>query len=263
MRSSTSDLHPIGRLGNHLFQLAAQLREKYVYNKSLRIYVDENQHYYDGFLHKFKPFLTNVPIKNTGEGVFCYTPIPVNTTVLTGYFQSSRYFSDISSEVRDWFDPLPSIKNTVSLKYASFLTDTTRNTYVIVHIRRGDYVTPANLKYHGILTPLYYRAAMARMREIIGDNTRFLLFSDDIEYCRITYPESDVMCVDESDEMITLHLMSQFNHYIISNSSFSWWAVYLGEPGKTVIAPDRWFGPAGPQDFQDIYEPGWIRIKAE
>ena len=263
MSHSRCNLQPIGRLGNHLFQVAALLREKIVRHKQIHIFVDQNQHYYDGFLYKLKQFITDVPTSNNGGGAFRYTPIHTTTTVLNGYFQSSRYFSDISNEVRDWFDPHPSIKSTVSLKYATLLTDEIRKTHVIVHVRRGDYVIPSKIRFHGILTPLYYCAAMARMREMCGSDVRFLLFSDDIEYCRTTFTDSDIICLDEPDEMVTLHLMSQFNHYILSNSSFSWWAVYLGEPSQIVIAPDRWFGPAGPQDIQDIYEPGWIRMRAE
>lgn len=32
----------------------------------------------------------------------------------------------------------------------------------------------------------------------------------------------------------------------------------LSTPYQHVIAPDCWFGPEGPQDYQDIYEPDWI-----
>ena len=257
------NLQPIGRLGNHLFQVAALLREKIIRRKQIRIFVDQHQHYYDGFMYKLKQFITDIPISNNGGGAFHYTPVHTTTTILNGYFQSSRYFSDISNEVKDWFEPHPFIKQAVSLKYATLQTDDSRKTHVIVHIRRGDYVIPAKIRFHGILTPLYYRAAMAKMRESLGSDVRFLIFSDDIEYCRNTFTDSYVTCVDEPDEMMALHLMSQFNNYIMSNSSFSWWMVYLGEPSQYVIAPDRWFGALGPQDIQDIYEPGWVRVRAE
>ncbi len=36
--------------------------------------------------------------------------------------------------------------------------------------------------------------------------------------------------------------MSLASHHIICNSSYSWWAAWLGEkPGQQVIMPERWY----------------------
>ena len=250
-----------GRLGNHMFQIAALMRHCLVNDKKLALYVNNNSHYYDGPLYKCKQYITPTVIHNNpGTAPFRYIPIDTSTSVLNGYFQSSKYFYDISGHIREFFDPHPVIKSVTAAKYSSLIQENT----VVVHVRRGDYVQGVNKSVHGILTPLYYRAAMARFRELLGSDCKFLLFSDDINYCRETYKEdAGVLCVDEPNEAVTLHFMSRFKHFIIANSSFSWWAAYLGLQGGTVIAPDPWFGPLGPQDYQDIYEEGWLRLKAE
>jgi hypothetical protein len=256
-----------GRLGNHMFQIAALIRHCLVYNKDINIFVNNNPEYYNGPLYRCKQFITTTPIlNNAGAPPFHYVPIKEDAPVLEGYFQSSRYFTDVSGHIRNFFDPHPVIKSVTEAKYGKFLTEEAKLNTVIVHVRRGDYMTERNRQCHGILTPLYYRNAMALFRERLGPTSQFLIFTDDIGYCRSTYigsTDPGVTCIDEPNEAVALHFMSQFRHYIISNSSFSWWAAYLGEPAVTVVAPDRWFGPAGPQDYQDIYEPDWIRLKAE
>ena len=262
----------IGGLGNQLFQIAAAYAHARRTGGSLQLSDDVDfgkgrPSYFTTFLHQCKASIGPAPPAPTyREPYFHYAPIPTGAQSIFGYYQSSRYFADASGDVRRLFDPHPVIKNVTAAKYGVYLTEEAKTTTVIVHVRRGDYMIASNLHYHGILTPLYYRAAMKHFRDraVLGPSTQFLIFSDDIDYCRATYgDDAGVTCIDEQNEGVALHFMSQFRHYIIANSSFSWWAAYLGEPAVTVVAPDRWFGPAAPQDWEDIYEPGWLRLKAE
>ena len=51
------------------------------------------------------------------------------------------------------------------------------------------------------------------------------------------------------DDSFDLFLMSLLDHFVIANSTFSWWAAFLspnrksGGRGRLVIMPDRWYGP--------------------
>jgi hypothetical protein len=204
------------------------------------------------------------------EPHFHYREIPTGASGLFGYFQSSRYFADVSGEIRDLFDPHPVIKSVTNQKYAPLLTDEGRAAGCVVHVRRTDYLQGANQAFHAVCDKAWYGRALAEMdRQRAGKPTRYLVFSDDLDWCRA--PEQadlwagrDVTFVDERNDCVTLHLMSHFRAFVISNSSFSWWATWLQTPPagetKTVIAPNRWFGPAGHKDWQDVYEPGWIQV---
>ena len=251
-----------GRLGNHLFQIATLLRHCFVNNLTPIFSINHNikstQHYYKntGVLYKCGVFLSNEDI-HSFNSPFNYIPIPADAKLLSGFYQSSRYFSDISGQIRFWFDPHPLINRQIKEKYSSLLSYECIHTNIIIHVRRGDY--QGNPMF-GILTETYYIHAMNEMKKILGDKISFLIFSDDIHYCTKTFNMPNVLIIDEPDESIALHLMSKFKHYILSNSSFSWWASYLGEPSQTIIAPDKWFGMLCPEQYEDIFEPHWIRI---
>ena len=41
---------------------------------------------------------------------------------------------------------------------------------------------------------------------------------------------------------LLMHQMARYSLQVISNSTFSWWAAWLGEkPGQQVLLPDRWY----------------------
>lgn len=266
----------IGGLGNQMFEIAAGYAHARRTGRTLQLpgaAGGGRGTYWRTFLHKCAPFVTDGGPPSVSasrlwkEPHFHYKEIPRTAAVLHGYFQSSRYFNDISGEIRTLFDPHPVIKTVMGTKYATFLTEESRAASCIVHVRRTDFLAGANRPIHAVCDKAWYGRALAEMdRQRAGQPTRYLVFSDDIEWCRA--PEQadlwagrDVAFIDERNDCVTLHLMSQFRAFVISNSTFSWWATWLqADPIKTVVAPARWFGPGGPQDWEDIYEPGWIRL---
>lgn len=253
-----------GGLGNQLFEIAAGYAHCARTNKTLKLSRTTNCKrgtYWDTFTHKCAPYISDPPvgpINRWRERHFHHAPIHPNATAISGYFQSSKYFADVSSQIHALFEPTQTIKEAVQSKYANLLTPNMKERVIVLHIRRGDYV--ALPQYHCILTPDYYRRVVAKARDRIPDS-HLLVFSDDLPWCRtLDFLTDGVTFVDEPSDFLSLHLMSQFRYYILSNSSFSWWAAWLGESATTVWAPNRWFGPSGPQDVQDIYEPGWIQV---
>ena len=135
---------------------------------------------------------------------------------------------------------------------------------VAVHVRRGDYVSVAKYRDRYASCGLeYYRRAAAMMREQVG-GPHFFVFSDDPEWAREHLDFLDPMTVvsggDALPDYEDLWLMGQCRHFIIANSSFSWWGAWLGsDPNKVVIAPNEWLRGDG-LTGADMCPPAWQRI---
>ena len=162
------------------------------------------------------------------------------------------------------FRPSAAILADVRARYADVLA--MRDRVVVVHARRTDYLkSQHNIDFHGPLGTEYYCQALQRITEDVKDPV-FLLCSDDPTYWMTILSDVPALqthpfhILNESSEVATLALLQQFSHFVLANSTFSWWAAWLSESPQRVIAPAKWFGPKGPQHYEDIYEAAWIRI---
>ena len=177
-----------------------------------------------------------------------------------GYFQSENYFKPVRNSLlreftfppltgaaADWEQSIEQSKNPVS-----------------IHVRRGDYLKPAVMAYHGVLPVAYYQKAINTIAEKTHE-AEYFIFSDDINWCREHLPlESHrvkfvTSCSAAWQDMA---LMSRCRHHIIANSSFSWWGAWLStNPGKVVIAPKQWFAqPELNNKAASIIPADWIKI---
>lgn len=115
---------------------------------------------------------------------------------------------------------------------------------VCVSVRRGDYLSEEYKDNFFVCDEAYFRKAIGIIREKVSNPTLFF-FSNDIEWVRQHLNYDDISCYYESGTdpvWETLRLMYSCHHFIISNSTFSWWAQYLGRhDDKIVISPSRWF----------------------
>lgn len=160
---------------------------------------------------------------------------PDNSEII-GYLQSEKYFKHVEQEVRG----LLTFRSEI-LEKAEALFPRVNGSTVSIHIRRGDYVNQQ--QFHPTCTAEYYLAAASQFTE---DSPYFIIFSDDIEYCKDLFAENEnILYINNIDPYVDLCLMSMCDHNIIANSSFSWWGAWLnGNENKKVIAPRNWFGPA-------------------
>lgn len=168
---------------------------------------------------------------------------------LVGCWQSEKYFADIKEEVRKAFTFKELKLSELMQEYEKQMQETNS---VSLHIRRGDYLEVSDV-YGGICTPGYYEKAMKQMEEWHPD-CHFFVFTNDVEWVKENYKQDNLTIVEGNDEdagYIDMYLMTRCKHYILANSSFSWWGCYLNpSKDKKVIAPSKWFNG---RDCRDIY----------
>lgn len=180
---------------------------------------------------------------------------------LDGYWQCERYFRDAEQIIRREF--------TFRLNASPEALATARQIgaveSVCIHVRRGDYVSVASSRESlGFVGHEYYRKALDVMRERVS-NPHLFVASDDIEWCkanlRCEHPTTYLTHRDESHAVgEDLWLMSLCKHFVISNSTFAWWAAWLStNPSKCIVAPKRWFRDTA-SCATDLVPESWQRV---
>nr|WP_245867649.1 alpha-1,2-fucosyltransferase [Sporomusa silvacetica] len=179
-----------------------------------------------------------------------------NVFLSNGYWQSEKYFLDFASVIRK--ELTPKLHN-LSADSFNIAQEMKNHTSIAIHVRRGDYLKSL---LHGILPMDYYQQAI-RYFTIRFPSIRFYVFSDDVNWCNhdfiALFPNTHVVKPAlEEGSWRDLWLMSQCQHNIIANSTYSWWGAWLNDnPQKIIIAPEPMF--AGLQS-PDLIPTLWIRI---
>lgn len=179
--------------------------------------------------------------------------------MLFGYFQTPRYFEGFEGQLREELST-----HHLGLEQGrEALAERLRQPgSVAVHVRRTDYSGNPDLDLCG---QDYYRDTMQQMRDT-SDVAHFFIFSDDPSWCRQHYVGNDIEIIEtpkSASALTDLHLMSLASHHIIANSSYSWWAAWLGKkPKQRVLMPTRWFGRIhAPIEEKRCH--GWDVVKAD
>lgn len=287
----------IGGLGNQLFIYAAARRMSLINNAELvldkssgyvRDYDYERQCQLDHFhidcrsstdqerlepfprirrylkrsLSRFQPFESRAYIQQEiiDFDVRLLRVKPRGTVYLEGYWQSEGYFKDVEDTIRSDLQIRPPNDST-NLEMAERISG---HLAVAVHVRFFD--APASDGINNAPSDYYVRA-VAHM-ETLAPGAHYFLFSDQPHAARkrIPLPDDRVTLVshNKGDEVAyaDMWLMTHCKHFIIANSTFSWWGAWLAaQPRKYVIAPGfemrqgkMWWGFAG------LIPDDWIKL---
>jgi hypothetical protein len=156
---------------------------------------------------------------------------------LDGYWQSEKYFEDIEDVIREdlRFIPPQDLENQRMGERISQCSCS-----VGLHVRWFD--SPFAEEVHNVSYDYYCNAVT--LLEKIFDSPYYFVFSDDPVAAarKVDLPKGrfEFVSHNKSDHMAyaDMWLMSKCKHFIIANSTFSWWGAWLGQGNnKKVIAP--------------------------
>ena len=270
-----------GGFGNQLFQFAKALEIQDEYGGSIHSLIELNNP-----LNTKRPYLLNFDndkIKKSNSEFFKYyiflktfnkiqifkekeiykyeKVIPSNEFILLdGYWQTFKSVESIKNKLHHIiFDQLDLNKN-----MQFYLSSINKNNSVSIHIRRGDYVTNkfAN-RFHGVLSMDYYQNAIDLLKSKFSD-LKFIFFSDDIPWAKKYFSNLNSIFIENNNmqqkELSEIYLMMNCKHFIIANSSFSWWGAFMSknEKNNIIIAPKKWLN----QNIStiDLIPKHWIKI---
>lgn len=151
---------------------------------------------------------------------------PSKPLTVLGYWQSERYFLDVRGQLLEELTYQPDLSASAR-KWKTRIQHTQNS--VAVHARR--------VQYGAKLPDGYQEHAINEMRNVLP-GVSFFLFSDDPVWAGdLAKQHTDVehVLLDEENALEDFELMRACNHFIIANSSFSWWAAWLGEGEDSVV----------------------------
>jgi hypothetical protein len=177
-------------------------------------------------------------IINNGIGFGTIDNSSVNPFII-GYYQSYVWLTD------------PSVKNMfLDIKFSdqgeqleNFTERAMAESPLVVHIRLGDYRSDLNL---GHLSDQYYISNLIQEWDS-GVYKKIWIFSDEINLAKKIIPPYLIpYCVWVDDEITNpatiFQIMRLGRGYILSNSTFGWWAASLSNNlSPRVIVPKPWF----------------------
>lgn len=200
---------------------------------------------------KKQPFLNRNGICWMNKGYYDYNfDYFKNGVIVKGNFENPKFFEDIRDILKKEFTPIePPCKENEEMYNVI-----ENNNSICISIRKGDHVTdPETKRYFHVYEDSYFLQAMDIMADKV-ENPVFIIFSDDVEWVKNNIKFKYPVYFESGNDPVweKLRLMYSCKHFVLSNSTFSWWAQYLSEnEDKIVISPKKWINDRYESELND------------
>lgn len=257
-----------GRLGNQLFQYASLQGIAKKYDKVLTLPPWEYAKYFqESFVDDIKMEVAPTKIK---ERNFHYTENEYTLDFknnlhidFDGYFQNEKYFES-SEAIGKLFRFEHLFEGKVFNKFTKQNPDFKEGKRSLaISVRRGDFVNNPNYLQLGI--DYYLGALVTHFNQYFKGNNNIVIFSDDIDWCKIHFScLTNAFFVEGFSDIEQLCLMTFCDDFIISNSTFSWWGAYLSSIDSIaplIVCPNGNFDGELKKNNNDsdFYPSEWIK----
>lgn len=267
-------------LGNQLFQLAAGLHvstftvKKVVYFedfffKKRRLVIGAllTNHERSHLLMFLYPLIILVKILRGRSVINVDTDIDIsklqrNYLILNGWFQSYNLVSSVHSALMERLNNNQNFSPLVLIQ---------RVNAIGVHLRYGDYDNSSRTgSFHGMTAPSYYNDAIDYLLSQLNKVDKIVFVTDDIYRAKVTIEKLNICKTATPIEVVSssaiedMGVLSSCSGIVLSNSSFSWWAGYLGSAlrASKVVAPKPWLAVNSDYD-RALVAPSWNFIERE
>jgi len=235
----------MGRLGNSMFQLASLYGMSKRFNRKLALPEWNYAEYFTSNIDiiprgDFKEDIAEPSYSFSGWDYWKKQFEGKDHVSVTGWLQSPKYWAHYRSDISGLlFNFTPEFKYRLYEQYSHIFSNNKHTILIGIRVAE-DYVDNGNYE---ILDIKYQLGALYKYFPNWEQENNIIVFSDNYDYAKrhLDCHESIYFAEGLSD-IEQLCLGTFCDHFIIPNSTFSWWQAYLGQkPDSVVIYPSKYF----------------------
>lgn len=215
----------------------------------------------DIFIVKIKQkVLPKVYLVEMNPNDFVLNRVTDLTREIYGFHQHHRLVAEIWPELKTLFEKSKKFSN---------LIYTEKLNRIAVHMRFGDaFSNPNSKNYYGLTLPEYYKKSIELFLNEEPLIEEVIVVTDDLilakNYLADFTVKKKIVYISNPSPIDDLVEITRSSHIVTSNSTFSWWAAWIGfnEHKSRVIFPRPWLADDSDPELS-IYVNDWLALKRE